>query len=118
MESTWTFNIGPIPFDGTITVMTFVTVLIVFGLVFWASRNMQLKPKGKQNVLEWVVDFVNGVSKDNVGPHEAPRFALMNFTLFSFLLIANCIGLVTKISTPGDVSLWKSPTANPTVDLM
>ena len=43
MESTWTFNIGPIPFDGTITVMTFVTVLIVFGLVFWASRNMQLK---------------------------------------------------------------------------
>jgi F-type H+-transporting ATPase subunit a len=41
----------------------------------------------------------------------------MNFTLFSFLLIANCIGLVTKISTPGDVSLWKSPTANPTVDL-
>ena len=117
MESTWTFNIGPIPFDGTITVMTFVTVLIVFGLVFWASRNMQLKPKGKQNVLEWVVDFVNGVSKDNVGPHEAPRFALMNFTLFSFLLIANCIGLVTKISTPGDVSLWKSPTANPTVDL-
>ncbi|MCT3133374.1 MULTISPECIES: F0F1 ATP synthase subunit A [Lactococcus] len=117
MESTWTFNIGPIPFDGTITVMTFVTVLIVFGLVFWASRNMQLKPKGKQNVLEWVVDFVNGVSKDNVGPHEAPRFSLMNFTLFSFLLIANCIGLVTKISTPGDVSLWKSPTANPTVDL-
>ena len=93
MESTWTFNIGPIPFDGTITVMTFVTVLIVFGLVFWASRNMQLKPKGKQNVLEWVVDFVNGVSKDNVGPHEAPRFALMNFTLFSFLLIANCIGV-------------------------
>ncbi|AYG00808.1 MULTISPECIES: F0F1 ATP synthase subunit A [Lactococcus] len=117
MESTWTFNIGPIPFDGTVTTMTILTVLIVFGLVFWASRKMQLKPTGKQNVLEWVVDFVNGISKENVGPYEAPRFSLMNFTLFSFLLIANCLGLMTKIDTPSGIALWKSPTANSAVDL-
>jgi F-type H+-transporting ATPase subunit a len=117
MESTWTFNIGPIAFDGTIATMTLLTVLIVFALVLVASRNMQLKPTGKQNVLEWVVDFVNGIGRDNLGAHEAPRFSLMNFTLFSFLLIANTIGLVTKISSPDDVAFWKSPTANPVIDL-
>ncbi|RZI48975.1 F0F1 ATP synthase subunit A [Lactococcus kimchii] len=117
MDSTWTFNIGPVAFDGTITTMTVLTMVIVLGLIFWASRKMQLKPTGKQNVLEWVVDFVNGIGKDNLGAHEAPRFSLMNFTLFSFLLIANTIGLITKIGTPDDVALWKSPTANPTIDL-
>lgn len=117
MESTWTFYIGSLPFDGTVTVMTFLTVLIVFGLVFWASRKMQLKPTGKQNVLEWVIEFVNGIAKDSISPHEAPRFLLMNFSLFSFLLVANCLGLVTKIDTANQVSLWKSPTANPTIDL-
>ncbi|MQW22141.1 MULTISPECIES: F0F1 ATP synthase subunit A [unclassified Lactococcus] len=117
MESTWTFNIGPIAFDGTVTVMTAVTILIVFGLIFWASRNMQLKPSGKQNVLEWTVDFVNGIGKDMLGSKESPRFSLLSFTLFSFLIVANSIGLVTKLSTTNDVSLWKSPTANATVDL-
>ncbi|GBG96675.1 F0F1 ATP synthase subunit A [Lactococcus termiticola] len=117
MESTWTFNVGPIVFDGTITVMTALTVVIVFGLVFWASRKMQLKPTGKQNVLEWVVDFVAGINKDNLGSREASRFTLMSFTLFSFLLIANTIGLVTKIDGAHDVAFWKSPTANPTIDL-
>ncbi|MGM9886322.1 MAG: F0F1 ATP synthase subunit A [Lactococcus sp.] len=117
MESTWTFNIGPIAFDGTITTMTALTILIVFGLVFWASRKMQLKPSGKQNVLEWVIDFINGIGKDMLGSHEAPRYSLLSFTLFSFLLIANSIGLITKLSTPDDISLWKSPTANASVDL-
>ncbi|MFC4651993.1 F0F1 ATP synthase subunit A [Lactococcus nasutitermitis] len=117
MESSWTFNIGPIAFDGTVTTMTLLTMVIVFGLVFWASRKMQLKPTGKQNVLEWVVDFVNGIGKDNLGAHDAPRFTLMNFTLFSFLLIANILGLVTDWHNTSDISFWKSPTANPTIDL-
>ncbi|CAM3064513.1 F0F1 ATP synthase subunit A [Lactococcus hircilactis] len=117
MESTWTFNIGPIAFDGTITVMTVITLAIVFCLIFWASRNMQLKPSGKQNVLEWAVDFVNGIGKDMLGAKESPRYSLLSFTLFSFLLVANSIGLITKLSNTHDVSLWKSPTANATVDL-
>ncbi|BAV02310.1 F0F1 ATP synthase subunit A [Lactococcus formosensis] len=117
MESTWTFNVGPVTFDGVILYMTALTVLIVFGLIYWASRNMQLKPTGKQNVLEWVVDFINGIGRENLGAKESPKYALMSFTLFSFLLISNIIGLVTKITAPGDISLWRSPTANSTVDL-
>ncbi|MDR0300492.1 MAG: F0F1 ATP synthase subunit A [Streptococcaceae bacterium] len=117
MESTWIFKIGPIAFDGTILMMTILTVLIIFLLVFWASRKMTIVPKGKQNVLEFVVDFVNGLGKDNLGSVESQRFSLFTFSLFSFILISNEIGLVTKIETPGEISLWKSPTANPIVTL-
>ncbi|OFI47520.1 F0F1 ATP synthase subunit A [Floricoccus penangensis] len=112
------FNIGPIYFDGTVLLMTILTCTIVFGLVFWASRNMKLKPQGKQNVLEWVVDFTNGIIKSNAGAGEVKNFSLFAFVLFTFILISNNIGLVTKIVTPGsNISLWKSPTATPGVTL-
>ncbi|MFV0556890.1 MAG: F0F1 ATP synthase subunit A [Lactovum sp.] len=117
-ENIWTFNIGPIAFDGTLSIMTILTVLIVFLLVFWASRNMEIIPKGKQNVLEWVLDFISGVSKESLGEREATRFALFNFALFSFVVMANEIGLVTKLDSPEGVSLWRSPTSNPIVTLI
>ncbi|MDR1521702.1 MAG: F0F1 ATP synthase subunit A [Streptococcaceae bacterium] len=115
-EKTWVFNIGPVVFDGTIILMCLLTVAIVFGLVFWASRDLKLKPKGKQNVLEWVIDFVSSIIKDNLSSEELPVFQLFMFTVFSFLIVANNLGLVTKIIVD-DVSLWKSPTADVLVAL-
>jgi len=116
-EKSWEFTIGPIIFDGTILLMCLLTVAIVFSLVFWASRDLKMKPRGKQNVLEFVIDFVSGVIKDNLSARELPKFQLISFTFFTFLLVSNNLGLVTKIVTHAEVSLWKSPTADPLVTL-
>ncbi|WEV60220.1 F0F1 ATP synthase subunit A [Streptococcaceae bacterium ESL0729] len=116
-EKDLVFNIGPIYFDGTVLLMTVLACTIVFGLVFWASRNMQIKPKGKQNVLEWVVDFTNKIVRDNAGAGEINKFGPLAFVLFTFLLVANNIGLVTKLVTKDGISLWKSPTADPGITL-
>ena len=53
-----TVNIGPISFDLTLLAMSLVTVLMVFAFVYWASRKMTIRPKGKQNALEMIYDFV------------------------------------------------------------
>ncbi|MDR1473680.1 MAG: F0F1 ATP synthase subunit A [Lactobacillales bacterium] len=116
-EKTLLFNLGPVVFDGTIILMCLLTIAIVFGLVFWASRDLKLKPKGKQNVLEWVIDFVSSIVKDNLSSKELPVFQLFMFTVFSFLIVANNLGLVTKIVVSNDISLWKSPTADAVVAL-
>jgi F-type H+-transporting ATPase subunit a len=97
--------------------MTFLTVAIVFALIYWASRDLQLKPKGKQNVLEWFVDFAGNVVKDNLPEKEVRNFQFITFSLFSFLLVANNIGLVTKIVVGNETNLWKSPTADPVITL-
>jgi F-type H+-transporting ATPase subunit a len=97
--------------------MSVLTCLIVFGLVFWASRNMTLKPKGKQNVLEYLVDFVRGVTSDSMGASQTPKYLLITFTFFAYLLVANTIGLFTKIENKEGMSLWKSPTADASVTL-
>lgn len=111
------FNIGPIWFDGTICLMVLLTCVIVFSFVYFCTRKLQMKPKGKQNVIEWLIDFVRGIITDNMPRKEINNFHLMAFTLFMFVLVANTIGLVTKIVVGDDISLWKSPTADPLVTL-
>lgn len=115
-EKTARFNIGPIWFDKTICLMVLLSCVIVFALVYFCTRNLQMKPKGKQNVIEWVIDFVRKIITDNLPSKELTNFHLLSFTMFLFVLVANIIGLVTKIVI-GDYSYWKSPTADPIVTL-
>ncbi|WP_142973522.1 F0F1 ATP synthase subunit A [Enterococcus casseliflavus] len=111
------FHIGPIWFDGTVAMMTIISCIIVFFVVFICTRNLQMKPKGKQNFIEWVIDFVRGIVADNLPGSQVNNFHLLGVTMFLFVFVANEIGLVTKIVTTDDITLWKSPTADPFVTL-
>ena len=62
-----TVNIGPISFDLTLLAISLITVLMVFAFVYWASRKMTIRPKGKQNALEMIYDFVVSFAKPNIG---------------------------------------------------
>ncbi|KXT76364.1 ATP synthase A chain [Streptococcus sp. DD10] len=106
-----TLNLGPVTFDLTLLVMSVLTVTIVFGFVYWASRKMTLKPNAKQNVLEYIIDFVNGVAKDNLGAQNVKPYSLFLFTIFSFILVSNQLGLMTKLEA-GGYNFWTSPTSN------
>jgi len=111
------FHIGPIWFDGTVAMMTIISCIIVFLVVFICTRNLQMKPKGKQNFIEWVIDFVRNIVADNIPGSQVNNFHLLGVTMFLFVFVANEIGLVTKIVTSDDIALWKSPTADPFVTL-
>ena len=103
-----------IEFDLTILAMSLLTVLLVFAFVFWASRRMTLRPKGKQNVLEFLYDFVQSTICPNLGQYTK-NYSLFAFTLFMFLLVANNIGLVTKLES-SQYNFWTSPTSGAAVD--
>lgn len=109
-----TIQLFGIEFDLTILAMTLLTVLITFGLVFWASRKMTLRPKGKQNVLEYIYDFVHSTIRPNLGEYTK-NYSLLAFSLFTFLLVANNLGLVTSLNTK-EYKLWTSPTSVTAVD--
>lgn len=111
-----TLTLGPITFDLTLLLVSVITISIVFLLVFWASRKMELKPKGKQNVLEYIYELTLGFTKGNLGETESRRYAIFFFTVFTFLLIANNLGLMTKLETADGQNLWTSPTANMAYD--
>ena len=107
-----TINIGPVTFDLTLTALTLLSVFLIFAFIYWASRNMTVKPKGKQNVLEYLYDFVVGFTEPNVGSRYMKDYSLFYFCLFLFMVIANNLGLMAKLQTTDGTNLWTSPTAN------
>lgn len=120
-EKSWIVSIGGLDFDVTVCLMILLTCALIFGFVFYCSRNLQMKPTGKQNVLEMLIDFVRKIVSDNLPRKDVDNYTLLAFTLFLFVLFSNIIGLVTKIgmhNAAGDeISYWKSPTADPLVTL-
>lgn len=115
-ESISTFQFLGLTFNTTNLISGFATAVIVFGLVFALSRNLKLKPTGKQNILEWIVDFTNGIVRDSLGESESKNFGLYGFTLFLFIFISNQIGLFLQIAW-NDSTYLRSPTADPIVTL-
>ncbi|WP_390409809.1 F0F1 ATP synthase subunit A [Lacticaseibacillus jixiensis] len=93
-----------------------VTAVLTFLLVFWLSRKPQLRPVGKQNVLEWVIDFTNGIVKQQMPGREGNRFGLLAFVLFLFVFINNQIGLFLQYDAGGK-TWFRSPTADPVVTM-
>ena len=65
-EGTQIVEFFGIPFNVGNIVSGLVSAVIVFLVLFWLSRKIQMKPVGRQNVLEWVVDFTNGIIKNSL----------------------------------------------------
>lgn len=115
-EKSATFQLLGLTFDWTVIVSTLVAAAIVFFLVFFLSRNLALKPKGKQNLLESIIDFTNGIVDSALPNRTGAELKLFAFVLFLFVFVANQLGLAFQVGF-GDITYLKSATANPMVTL-
>lgn len=115
-ESIATFQFLGLTFNTTNIISGTVTAVIVFLIVFIMSRNLKLRPTGKQNALEWMIDFTNGILRGSMDANKATGFGLYAFTLFLFLFLSNQIGLFLQIGW-NHVTYLRSPTADPIVTL-
>src|SRR5699024_9626502 len=90
--------------------------VIVFVFCVIASRNLQMKPTGIQNFMEWVIDFVKGLINDAMEWRIGKIFLPLGLTMLLFIFVSNLLGMVTTIVI-NDVSWWKSPTSDPGITL-
>ncbi|WP_181346772.1 F0F1 ATP synthase subunit A [Thalassobacillus sp. CUG 92003] len=96
--------------------MMFVASVIVFFLAVAATRNMQRKPRGYQNFIEWVIDFIKGIIGSNMNWRTGRLFLPLGLTLFVYIFVANMLGVIT-MGAVGHNLWWKSPTADPGITL-
>ena|SRR5690625_2345487 len=96
--------------------MIIVTSAIVFILSVLGARRLQMKPTGAQNVMEWLLDFVKGIINDSMDWETGRRFLPLAITTFTFILVANILGVMMTIIYKGEV-WWTSPTSDPGVTL-
>ncbi|WJY26507.1 F0F1 ATP synthase subunit A [Sporosarcina trichiuri] len=105
-----------ITFNPANIMMLFVTCLIVFIIAVLSTRKLQMKPTGMQNFMEWIMDFVKGIIKNNMDWKTGGRFHVLGITLIMFVFVANMLGLPFSIHWDGYL-WWKSPTADPVITM-
>jgi F0F1-type ATP synthase, subunit a len=103
------FHLGPIPVDHLI--VTQWAIILVLGLVtFFATRNMQVVPRGLQNAVEMMVTFTYDFFTQVIDEeHVAKKYAPLLSTFFLFILFSNYSGLI-----PGAAHIegFQPPTSN------
>ena len=88
-----------------IFLMSWVVIIILVAVSWLATRNLKSQPRGLQSVLETVVEFLQNLLRENIGPRGQGAFPFVA-TLFLFILFSNLIGLI-----------WPGVTKSPTEDL-
>ena len=71
---------------------TWLIMLVLIGLSWWGTRNLQRIPSRKQLVFETLVGIINGLVKQTMGEKNA-HFAPYIGTLILFLAFSNTAGL-------------------------
>lgn len=88
-----------IPFTNSL-LMTIVTDLLLILTVILGVRNMQLIPRGLQNIVEFTVEafynFSQGIDRKNVA-----KFFPLCATIFLFFLYANFLALIPGVGSIG-----------------
>lgn len=88
----WYWNIGNLRVHGQV----FLTSWFVIGLLLIASlaatRNAQRVPKGMQNVMEYVLEFLRDLAKNQLGEREYRPWLPFIGTLFLFIFVSNWSG--------------------------
>ncbi|MCB1244062.1 MAG: F0F1 ATP synthase subunit A [Akkermansiaceae bacterium] len=97
-------GIAPDPLSGWFTnsmLVALVVMAVVLVFVKLATSNMSIIPNRKQNLLEFIFEFLYGQVEGVVGSKLAPKSFPILFTIFVFILTANWMGLIPGVGTVG-----------------
>ena len=113
MEKSFVFKFMGLNFDLTGIIGSTLMALAVFLICVWLARKVEMKPNKRQNVLEYLLEFTNGIVKDNVSDVDAQNhLSLYAFVLFLFIWFMNQLGMFLEVKVDDWVFI-KSPTADP-----
>lgn len=96
--------VGELPLLGTVTnsILTTWLVMALLLLLTWgATRKKTLVPSGLQNVMEAIVEAVNGLCEDVAGKKRAVTYFPIVATIFLFVLFSNWLGLFPFVGSWG-----------------
>ncbi|MDP4584724.1 MAG: F0F1 ATP synthase subunit A [Verrucomicrobiales bacterium] len=97
-------NAPEIPALGWISNSIVVAVIVTVGVLLFtrmATKRMELIPGSKQNLVEYLVEFLYGQVEGIVGKHVAPKAFPLLATVFIFILASNWFGLLPGVGTIG-----------------
>lgn len=94
------FHIGPLPVTNTL-LLTWITILVILGLCYFALRRPKIVPGFLQNLVEWATELMLNLCEEVAGKENGRRFFPWVATIFFFVLFANWWEVIPGIETIG-----------------
>ena len=108
------WNIAGFAVHGQVLLVTWLVIAILLGVAVLGTSNLQQVPKGLQNFVEAVYEYVAGVAKDQLGEAEYRPWVPYVGTLFLFIFVANWLGALVPWKL---ITLPEGELAAPTNDI-
>src|SRR5204863_8694960 len=78
---------------------TWLVMIILAGVAFMATRRLELVPRGAQNAMEVVLEQIQGLIDDVMGP-QGRQYLPLIATLGLFILVGNLMSVIPGFATP------------------
>ena len=109
------WNLGGLKVHGQVFLVSWFVAALLIGVCFLATRKVERVPSGLQNFMEYALEYIRGLAKDQIGEKEYRPWVPFIGTLFLFIFVSNWSGALIPwklISIPGGAEL-----AAPTNDI-
>src|ERR1700745_4006777 len=93
-------HIGKYDISLTNSAAWMLATLVVIAFFRWCAMKRQIVPGRWQMAVEGMTGFIDNLVHVNIGP-EGKKFTPFIFSLFTFILVANLLGLLPLAVVPG-----------------
>lgn len=86
------WQIGPYKVHGQVFIVTWLVMGTLLGIAFAGTRTLKRIPENFQNFMEYVLEFLQDIAKNQIGEHEYRPWVPYVSTIFLFILGSNWAG--------------------------
>lgn len=86
------WHIGNYVVHGQVFIVTWLVISSLLIVSFWGTQNLQRIPQKKQNFMEFLLEFLQDIAKNQIGEHEYRSWVPYIATIFLFILGCNWAG--------------------------
>lgn len=86
------WQLGNYKIHGQVFIVSWIVILILLFLGFIGTRKLERVPKGQQNFMEFVLEFLQDIAKNQIGEYEYRPWVAYIATIFLFILGSNWAG--------------------------
>merc|ERR1712205_55178 len=108
------WNIAGLTVHGQVLLVTWLVIAIILTIAVLGTLNLEQVPKGMQNFVEAVFEYVAGIAKDQLGEYEYRPWVPYVGTLFLFIFVSNWLGALVPWKL---IKLPEGELAAPTNDI-
>nr|YP_010619852.1 ATP synthase CF0 subunit IV [Symphyocladia marchantioides]WAX03865.1 ATP synthase CF0 subunit IV [Symphyocladia marchantioides] len=86
------WKVGSYDIHGQVFIVSWIVIFILIMLSFVGTRNLQRIPGKFQNFMEFILEFLQDIAKNQIGEHEYRFWLPYIATIFLFILGSNWAG--------------------------